>query len=105
LRESRRFSTAFAAFTLRFPFGAATFNRSNLKGRIPFRVRPFKNAKEKTMGLLEELAGAAAAVEGAKKLDPNAGIVTEGVAAVVGFEGAKEITEFIEKKEEEHKDQ
>jgi hypothetical protein len=57
------------------------------------------------MGLLEELAGAAAAVEGAKKLDPGAGIVTEGVAAIAGFEGAKEITNLIEKKEEEKNDQ
>jgi len=57
------------------------------------------------MGLLEELAGAAIAVEGAKKLDPNAGILTEGIAAVVGFEGAKEITNLIEKKEEEHKEE
>ena len=57
------------------------------------------------MGLLEELAGAAIAVEGAKKLDPNAGILTEGIAAVVGFEGAKEITNLIEKKDEEHKEE
>jgi hypothetical protein len=57
------------------------------------------------MGLLEELAGAAAAVEGAKKLDPNAGIVTEGVAAVVGFEGTEAVTNLIDKKEEENKDQ
>ena len=56
------------------------------------------------MGLLEELAGAAAAVEGAKKLDPNAGIITEGVAAVVGFEGTEAVTNFIDKKEEEKKD-
>ncbi len=55
------------------------------------------------MGLLEELAGAAAAVEGAKKLDPNAGLVTEGVAAVVGFEGTEAVTNFIHK-EEENKD-
>ncbi|MGC1461382.1 MAG: hypothetical protein WA802_04220 [Terracidiphilus sp.] len=57
------------------------------------------------MGLLEELGGAAAAVEGAKKLDPNAGIVTEGIAAVVGFEGGKEIGDLLERKEDENKDQ
>ena len=57
------------------------------------------------MGFLEEAAGAVAAVEGVKKLDPNAGILTEGVAAVAGFEGAKAITEFIEKREEEKKDE
>lgn len=57
------------------------------------------------MGILEEAAGAFAAVEGVKKLDPNAGILTEGVAAVAGFEGAEKITEFIEKKEEEKKEE
>ena len=57
------------------------------------------------MGILEELAGAAAAVEGAKKLDPNAGLVTEGVAAIAGFEGTEAVTNFIEKKEEEKKEQ
>ena len=57
------------------------------------------------MGILEEAAGAFAAVEGVKKLDPNAGIITEGVAAVADFEGTEAITNFIEKKEEEHKDQ
>ena len=56
------------------------------------------------MGFLEEAAGAVAAVEGVKKLDPNAGILTEGVAAVAGFEGAKAITDFIEKREEEKKE-
>ena len=53
------------------------------------------------MGILEEAAGAFAAVEAAKKLDPNAGIFTEGVAAVAGFEGTEAVTNFIEKKEEE----
>lgn len=57
------------------------------------------------MGILEELAGAAVAIEGAKKLDPGAGIITEGIAAVVGFEGTKEVTNLIDKKEEENKDQ
>ena len=58
------------------------------------------------MGLLEEaekIAGAVAAVEGMKKLDPNAGIVTEAAAAITGFEGAGAIAERIEKKEEENK--
>ena len=56
------------------------------------------------MGILEEAAGAFAAVEAAKKLDPNAGIFTEGVAAVAGFEGTEAITNFIDKKEEEKAD-
>ncbi len=58
------------------------------------------------MGLLEEaekIAGAVAAVEGMKKLDPNAGIVTEAAAAITGFEGAGAIAERLEKKEEENK--
>ncbi|HEX4285362.1 MAG TPA: hypothetical protein VHZ28_09715 [Terracidiphilus sp.] len=55
------------------------------------------------MGILEEAAGAFAAVEAAKKLDPNAGILTEGIAAIAGFEGTKTITEFIDKREEEKK--
>jgi hypothetical protein len=53
------------------------------------------------MGFLEEAAGAFAAVEAAKKLDPNAGILTEGIAAVAGFEGTEAITNFIDKKKEE----
>ena len=57
------------------------------------------------MGILEELAGAAAAVEATRKLDPNASLVTEGVAAVVGFEGTEMITNLIEKKEEEKKEE
>lgn len=55
------------------------------------------------MGLLEEaekIAGAVAAVEGIKKLDPNAGIVTEAAAAITGFEGAGAIAERLEKKDE-----
>jgi hypothetical protein len=56
------------------------------------------------MGILEEAAGAFAAVEGVKKLDPNAGLITEGIAAVAGFEGTEAVTNFIEKKEEEKKD-
>ena len=57
------------------------------------------------MGILEEAAGAFAAVEGVKKLDPNAGFITEAIAGVAGFEGAGAIENFIEKKEEEHKEQ
>jgi hypothetical protein len=55
------------------------------------------------MGLLddaEKIAGAVAAVEGVKKLDPNASIMTEGAAAVAGFEGVKAVEEHMEKKEE-----
>ncbi len=55
------------------------------------------------MGFLEEaekIAGAVAAVEGIKKLDPNASILTEGAAAITGFEGAGAIADRLEKKEE-----
>jgi hypothetical protein len=55
------------------------------------------------MGLLDEaekIAGAVAAVEGIKKLDPNAGIVTEAAAAITGFEGAGAIAERLEKKDD-----
>jgi hypothetical protein len=57
------------------------------------------------MGILEEAAGAFAAVEGVKKLDPNAGLITEAVAGIAGFEGAGAIENFIEHKEEEHKEE
>ena len=55
------------------------------------------------MGLLEEaekIAGAVVAVEGVKKLDPKAGIITEAAAAITGFEGAGAIAERLEKKDE-----
>lgn len=55
------------------------------------------------MGLLDEaekIAGAVAAVEGIKKLDPNAGLVTEAAAAITGFEGAGAIAERLEKKDD-----
>jgi hypothetical protein len=54
------------------------------------------------MGFLEEaekIAGAAIAVEGVKKMDPNASILTEGAAAVAGFEGAGAVAEHLENKE------
>lgn len=56
------------------------------------------------MGFLEDaekIAGAAIAVEGAKKLDPNASILTEGAAAVAGFEGAGAIADHFEKKDDD----
>jgi len=60
------------------------------------------------MGLLDEaekIAGAVAAVEGVKKLDPGAGILAEGAAAIAGFEGTEKLKEVLEKKEEESKEQ
>jgi hypothetical protein len=55
------------------------------------------------MGFLDEaekIAGAVAAVEGMKKLDPNASVFTEAAAAVTGYEGAGAIAARIEKKED-----
>jgi len=51
----------------------------------------------------EKIAGAVAAVEATKKLDPNASIVTEGAAAIAGFEGVKAVEEHFEKKNEAYK--
>jgi hypothetical protein len=62
------------------------------------------NEGEIAMGLLDEaekIAGAVVAVEGLKKVDPNAGILAEGAAAIAGFEGTEAIKEHLEKKEGE----
>jgi len=53
------------------------------------------------MGMLEDLAGAVVAVEGVKKLDQNANVLTEGIAAVAGYEGAEKLTEHFENKDGE----
>lgn len=56
------------------------------------------------MGILDtlgEVAGAVAAVEGAEKLDPNASLLTKGLAAVAGFKGAGALEELVGKKEGE----
>ena len=53
------------------------------------------------MGLFDEIAGAVVAVEGVKKLDPDAGIITEGIAAIVGYEGTEAIENHFEKNKEE----
>lgn len=55
------------------------------------------------MGILDlagEIAGAVAAVEGAEKLDPNAGLLTKGVAAFAGFKGAGALETMVGNKEE-----
>lgn len=56
------------------------------------------------MGILDtlgEVAGAVAAVEGAEKLDPNAGLLTKGLAAVAGFKGAEALESALGKKKED----
>ena len=59
------------------------------------------------MGLLDEagkIAGAIAAVEAAEKVDPGAGLLTKGIAAVAGFEGAGKLEEMMEKKDDQQQD-
>lgn len=51
------------------------------------------------MSLLDEIVGAVAAVEGVKKLDPNVGLLEEGIAAFVGFKGVGAIEEHFANKE------
>ncbi|NTX29765.1 hypothetical protein HT746_22005 [Burkholderia pyrrocinia] len=60
------------------------------------------------MGILNtvgEIAGAVAAVEGAEKLDPDAGLLTKAAAAVAGFKGAEAIEGMLEKKKEDQPEQ
>jgi hypothetical protein len=56
------------------------------------------------MGILEEVIGAVVAVEGVKKLDPNASILTEGIAAIAGYKGVEAVTEHLENKEDDSKE-
>ncbi|HEY2020761.1 hypothetical protein [Paraburkholderia sp.] len=59
------------------------------------------------MGLLDEvgkIAGAVAAVEAAEKVDPQAGLLTKGIAAIAGFEGAGKLESMLEKKDEDKQD-
>jgi len=48
------------------------------------------------MGLLNEIIGAVVAEEAVDKLDPEAGLLKKGLAAVAGFEGEKVIEEKID---------
>jgi hypothetical protein len=60
------------------------------------------------MGLLDEVgkvAGAFAAVEAAEKVDPQAGLLTKGIAAVAGFEGAGKLESMLEKKDDDKQDE
>ncbi|MGH8779529.1 hypothetical protein [Paraburkholderia sp.] len=59
------------------------------------------------MGILNtvgEIAGAVAAVEAAEKVDPDAGLLTKGIAAVAGFKGAEAVEGLVEKKKEDTAD-
>lgn len=56
------------------------------------------------MGILNtvgEIAGAIAAVEATEKVDPDASLLTKGLAAVAGFEGASALEKHLEKKDDE----
>lgn len=57
------------------------------------------------MGLLNEIIGAVVAVESVEKLDPDASLLTKGIAAIAGFEGVKAVTEHMDKVEAEDKAQ
>ena len=50
------------------------------------------------MGLLNQIIGAVVAEEAVKKLDPDAGFLKKGLAAIAGFEGEK----LVEEKLQEH---
>jgi hypothetical protein len=49
----------------------------------------------------EKIAGAVAAVEAMKKVDPNAGFLTEAAAAITGFEATGAVVDHFEHKNEE----
>jgi aryl carrier-like protein len=48
------------------------------------------------LNLIEEVAGAVVAEEAVKKLDPDANLLTEGLAAFAGFKGVEKIKEHFE---------
>jgi len=48
------------------------------------------------MGLLNEIIGAVVAEKAVDKLDPEAGLLKKGLAAIAGFEGEKVLEEKIE---------
>lgn len=55
------------------------------------------------MGILDtvgKIAGAVAAVEATEKVDADASLLTKGIAAVAGFEGARALEKLVEKKKE-----
>ncbi|MGA7813233.1 hypothetical protein [Caballeronia sp.] len=55
------------------------------------------------MGILDtlgEIVGAVVAVEATEKVDPDASLLTKGIAAVAGFKGAGALESLAEKKED-----
>lgn len=47
------------------------------------------------MGLLNEIIGAVVAEEALKKVDPDAGLIKEGLAIIAGAEGEKMLEEKL----------
>lgn len=54
--------------------------------------------------LVEEAAGAFAADKALEAVDPNAGMLAKGAAAVAGFEGVNKLTDMLEEKSEPQQD-
>ena len=54
--------------------------------------------------LIEEVGGAIAAEQAAEAVDPNAGILVKGAAAVAGFMGAGKLSETLEAHTEAKRD-
>jgi hypothetical protein len=57
------------------------------------------------MGLLNQIIGAVVAEEAVNKLDPDAGFLKKGMAAIAGFEGEKVIEEKISEHSNDTPDQ
>jgi hypothetical protein len=73
-------------------------------GIINFHFNDFEVLVIGLLDTLGEVAGAIAAVEAAEKLDPDAGLLTKGIAAVAGFKGAGALEGMLEKKDESASD-
>lgn len=54
--------------------------------------------------LIEEVGGAIAAEQAAEAVDPNAGVLVKGAAAVAGFMGAGKLSETLEAHTEAKRD-
>lgn len=50
------------------------------------------------LNALEEVAGAVVAVEGLKKVDPNASFLGEAAAAIAGYKGVEKLKEELAEK-------
>ena len=48
------------------------------------------------LNLIEKVAGAVVAIKAVEKLDPNAGLLTEGMAAFAVYKGVEAVKEHME---------